>query len=95
MTSCHYSPQQFEEHLLAQGGVLGRHGVLGAGPAHRGVGPGLEVLATTNVLCIRGVNETSRKAKRKKERHYGKLKTVSLSDIWKLVCQVNNPQQVS
>ena len=50
MTSCHYSPQQFEEHLLAQGGVLGGHGVLGAGPAHRGVGPGLEVLATTNVM---------------------------------------------
>ena len=63
MTSCHYSPKQFEEHLLAQGGVLGGHGVLGAGPAHRGAGPGLEVLATTNVLCIRGVNETSRKAK--------------------------------
>ena len=64
MTSCHYSPQQFEEHLLAQGGVLGRHGVLGAGPAHRGVGAGLEVLATINVMVLRGVNETSRKAKR-------------------------------
>ena len=63
MRSCHYSPQQFEEHLLAQSGVLGRHGVLGAGPAHRGVGAGLEVLATTNVLCLRGVGETSQKAK--------------------------------
>ena len=64
MTNCHYSPQQFEEHLLAQGGVLGRHGVLGAGPAHGGVGPGLEVLGRTSVMwCLKGVNETSRKAK--------------------------------
>ena len=56
MTNCHYSPQQFEEHLLAQGGVLGGHGVLGAGPAHRGVGAGLEVLGRTNVMFIRRMN---------------------------------------